>query len=160
MGWLSEMGRVVAIESDAVWVEADRSAACGKCAARAGCGQGALSAMLQSGRGRVRAVSSDKLKAEQCVLGEEVVIQVPESTLLSGTLMIYGLPLVVATVAAVAASSGGDLASVAAFGAGLVGSFATLSWVSSHAGGSLPGIAEPRLAARSAPGPGEVLAKI
>jgi hypothetical protein len=49
---------------------------------------------------------------------------------------------------------------VAAFGAGLVGSFATLSWVSSHAGGSLPGIAEPRLAARSAPGPGEVLAKI
>jgi len=70
------------------------------------------------------------------------------------------LPLVVATVAAVAASSGGDLASVAAFGAGLVGSFATLSWVSSHVGGSLPGIAEPRLAARSAPGPGEVLAKI
>ena len=67
MGWLSEMGRVVAIESDAVWVEADRSAACGKCAARAGCGQGALSAMLQSGKGRVRAVSSDKLKAEHTI---------------------------------------------------------------------------------------------
>ena len=41
MGWLSETGRVVAVEPDAVWIEADRSAACGKCAARAGCGQGA-----------------------------------------------------------------------------------------------------------------------
>ncbi|GIR82921.1 MAG: hypothetical protein CM15mP84_06690 [Cellvibrionales bacterium] len=38
MGWLTETGRVVAIESDAVWVEADRSSACGKCAARAGVG--------------------------------------------------------------------------------------------------------------------------
>ena len=36
MGWLSETGRVVAVESDAVWVEEDRSSACGKCAARAG----------------------------------------------------------------------------------------------------------------------------
>ena len=160
MGWLSEMGRVVAIESDAVWVEADRSAACGKCAARAGCGQGALAAMLQSSKGRVRAVSSDDLKAEQCALGEEVVIQVPESTLLSGTLMIYGLPLLVATVAAVAASNAGDLASVAAFGAGLLVGFATLRWVSDRSGGSLPGIEEPRLAARRGPAVGEVLAKI
>ena len=53
MGWLSETGRVVAVEPDAVWIEADRSAACGKCAARAGCGQGALSALLQNGKGRV-----------------------------------------------------------------------------------------------------------
>ena len=160
MGWLSEMGQVVAIEPDAVWVEADRSAACGKCAARAGCGQGALAAMLQSSKGRVRAVSSDDLKAEQCALGEEVVIQVPESTLLSGTLMIYGLPLLVATVAAVAASNAGDLASVAAFGAGLLVGFATLRWVSNRSGGSLPGIEEPRLAARRGPAVGEVLAKI
>ena len=54
MGWLTETARVVAVEHDAVWVEADRSAACGKCAARVGCGQGALSALLQSGKGRVK----------------------------------------------------------------------------------------------------------
>ena len=85
MGWLSETGRVVAIESDAVWIEADRSASCGNCAARAGCGQGALSALLQSGKGRVRALSGDELTAGQCELGDEVIIQVPESSLLSGT---------------------------------------------------------------------------
>ena len=63
MGWLSETGRVVAVEPDAVWIEADRSAACGKCAARAGCGQGALSALLHSGKGRVRATSGETLAA-------------------------------------------------------------------------------------------------
>ena len=159
MGWLSETGRVVAVESDAVWVEADRTAACGKCAARAGCGQGALSAMLQSGTGRVRAVSSDALKAEQCELGEEVVIQVPESTLLSGTFLIYGAPLTVASLAAVLASGGGDALSVAAFGAGLIGSFAMIRVLSAYRGGVLPGIAEPRLAGRSASPAGELLAK-
>jgi len=159
MGWLSETGRVVAVESDAVWVEADRTAACGKCAARAGCGQGALSAMLQSGTGRVRAVSSDALRAEQCELGEEVVIQVPESTLLSGTFLIYGVPLTVASIAAVVASGGGDVMSVSAFSAGLIASFAMLRVVSAFRGGVLPGIAEPRLAGRSASPQGGLPAK-
>ena len=158
MGWLSETGRVVAVESDAVWVEADRSSACGKCAARAGCGQGALSAMLQSGRGRVRAVSGDTLRADQCELGEEVVIQLPESTLFSGTFLIYGVPLTVASIAAVAASGGGDVKSVSAFAAGLIGSFAMLRALSAYRGGVLPGIAEPRLAGRSEPS-GVLLAK-
>jgi len=36
---LRESGRVVAIESDAVWVETIRSSLCGSCAAKAGCGQ-------------------------------------------------------------------------------------------------------------------------
>ena len=88
-----------------------------------------------------------------------MIIQVPESTLLSGTFLIYGVPLIVASLAAVVAESGGDGLSVAAFGAGLVGSFAMLRWVSILSGGSLPGIAEPRLTARSEPVIGDVLAK-
>ena len=56
--------------------------------------------MLQSGTGRVRAVSSDALR-QSSELGEEVVIQVPESTLPSGTFLIYGAPPTVASLAAV-----------------------------------------------------------
>ena len=56
MGGVTEPGIVVGVETNAVWVEADRSAACGRCAARAGCGQGALSALLQQGKGRVKAL--------------------------------------------------------------------------------------------------------
>lgn len=159
MGWLSETGRVVAVENDAVWVEADRSAACGKCSARAGCGQGALSALLQSGKGRVRAISSDQLAADDCQVGDAVVIQVPESTLLSGTLMIYGAPLLLGAVVSVLSAGFGDLWAAAGFGAGLLFGFAILRVMSVNAGGVLPGTAEPRLTAKQFSNIGDLLAK-
>ena len=142
---MSETGRVVAVECDAVWIEADRSAACGNCAARAGCGQGALSALLQSGKGRVRATSSETLTAAQCNLGDEVVIQVPEATLLGGALLIYGFPLVTGTVSSISASTWGDLSSAAAFATGMLFGFAILRFAAVRSGGALPGLSEPRL---------------
>ena len=147
MGWLSETGRVVAVEPGAVWIEADRSAACGKCAARAGCGQGALSAMLQSGKGRVRAISGE-LSAEQCTVGDGVVIQVPEATLLGGTLLIYGFPLVTGATLSMLASTWGDLWSASAFATGLLFGFAILRFISVRSGGVLPGLSEPRLSSK------------
>ena len=126
MGWHIESGRVVAIESDAVWVEADRSSTCGKCAARAGCGHGALAALLNHGKGRVRAVSGVDLTVAQCNLGDGVIICTPEATLLGGTLLIYGLPLLLATGAALLFAGAGDFASAMAFCLGLLGSFAIL----------------------------------
>ena len=148
MGWLSETGRVVAVEPDAVWIEADRSAACNKCAARAGCGQGALSAVLQSGKGRVRATSGETLSAAQCNVGDPVVIRVPEATLLGGTLLIYGLPLVTGAILSMLASTRGDLWSAAAFAIGLLSGFAILRLVTVQSGGVLPGLSEPRLSSK------------
>ena len=148
MGWLSDTGRVVAVEPDAVWIDADRSAACGTCAARAGCGQGALSALLQSGKGRVRATSGETLTAAQCSVGDEVVIQVPEATLLGGTLLIYGFPLVTGAVLSILASSLGDLWSAAAFATGLLFGFAILRLVTVRSSGVLPGLSEPRLSSK------------
>ncbi|MBT5489760.1 MAG: SoxR reducing system RseC family protein, partial [Halieaceae bacterium] len=109
MGGVTEPGIVVAVETNAVWVEADRSAACGRCAARAGCGQGALSALLQQGKGRVRALSGDTLQASSCQLGDEVLIEIPDSTLLGGTLWLYGAPLLLGTGLSLWAASWGDL---------------------------------------------------
>jgi sigma-E factor negative regulatory protein RseC len=148
MGWLSEIGRVVAVEPDAVWIEADRSAACNKCAARAGCGQGALSALLQSGKGRVRATSGETLSAAQCNVGDQVVIQVPEATLLGGTLLLYGFPLVTGVILSMLASTRGDLWSAAAFAIGLLSGFAILRFVTVQSGGVLPGLSEPRLSSK------------
>lgn len=148
MGWLSEIGRVVAVEPDAVWIEADRSAACNKCAARAGCGQGALSALLQSGKGRVRATSGETLSAAQCNVGDQVVIQVPEATLLGGTLLVYGFPLVTGAMLSMLASTRGDLWSAAAFAIGLLSGFAILRFVTVRSGGVLPGLSEPRLSSK------------
>jgi len=148
MGWLSETGRVVAVEPDAVWIEADRSAACNKCAARAGCGQGALSSVLQSGKGRVRATSGETLSAAQCNVGDQVVIQVPEATLLGGTSLIYGFPLVTGAILSMLASTRGDLWSAAAFAIGLLSGFAILRFVTVQSGGVLPGLSEPRLSSK------------
>ena len=148
MGWFSETGRVVAVEPDAVWIEADRSAACNKCAARAGCGQGALSAVLQSGKGRVRATSGETLSAAQCNVGDQVVIQVPEATLLGGTLLIYGFPLVTGAILSMLASTRGDLWSAAAFAIGMLSGFAILRLVTVQSGGVFPGLSEPRLSSK------------
>ena len=148
MGWLSEPGKVVAVEPDAVWIEADRSAACNKCAARAGCGQGALSALLQGGKGRVRATSGETLSAAQCNVGDQVVIRVPEATLLGGTLLIYGFPLVTGAILSMLASTRGDLWSAAAFAIGLLSGFAILRFVTVQSGGVLPGLSEPHLSSK------------
>jgi sigma-E factor negative regulatory protein RseC len=145
MGWLLETGRVVAIESDAVWIEAERSAACGRCAARAGCGQGALSGLLQQDKGRVRALSGDDLSAAQCHLGEHVWIRLPEAALLSGTAVIYGFPLVLGTLAAVVLSSRGDLWAAVGFCLGTFSGFTILHHAIARLGGRLPGFAEPEL---------------
>ena len=131
MGWLNETGKVVAVEPDAVWIEADRSATCGKCAARPGCGQGAL----QSGKGRVRATSGENLTAAQCSLGDEVVITVPEAMLLGGTMLINGLPLMTGTVLSILSSTWGDLWSVAAFATGMLFGFAILWFATVRLGG-------------------------
>jgi sigma-E factor negative regulatory protein RseC len=149
MGWLVEMGRVVAVEGDAVWVEADRSSACGRCAARAGCGHGAMSALMQSGKGLVRALSGEVLAASDCEIGDQVWIRVPEITLLSGTFFLYGIPLLVATGCALGLASYGDMGTAIAFGVGLISAFAILKLVGHRRGGTLPGFSEPRLAGKA-----------
>jgi len=149
MGWLTEVGRVVAVEADAVWVEADRSSACGRCAARAGCGQGALASVFRQGKGRVRAISGGGLDASECALDDQVIIKIPEATLLSGTLSLYGFPLVAAAALSVWASALGDLWAAGAFCVGLIAAFAILYAVSRRLNGQLPGFSHPLLAAKA-----------
>ena len=149
MGWLMETGRVVAIEPDAVWIEADRSAACGRCAARAGCGQGALAGLLQQGKGRVRALSGDDLSAAQCDVGDQVWIRVPEAALLTGTLLIYGFPLFLGILVSIVLSARGDLWAAAGFCLGTLSGFAILQRAVLWLGGAVPGFAEPQLAGKA-----------
>jgi len=159
MGGVTEPGVVVAVETNAVWVEADRSAACGRCAARAGCGQGALSALLQQGKGRVRALSSEALQASSCQLGDEVMIEIPDSTLLGGTLWLYGAPLILGTGFSLWAASWGDLWAAGSFCLGLSSGFAILRQLSRRFNGRLPGMVEPRLVSKTAEPNFELLAK-
>jgi len=140
---LKETGRVVAVESNFVWVETIPSSLCGKCAARKGCGQGVL-ASITGHRGLVRALESPSLQASDCSVNDEVEIELPESSVLKGSMLVYLAPLLFAIAAVLLAQSFGELAIVGAFVAGLGCGFAAVRLAPRWLGGVEA--FEPRLA--------------
>lgn len=115
---LRETGRVVAVESNFVWVETIPSSLCGKCAARQGCGQGVL-ARMAGHRGLVRALESPSLRAGDCSVDDQVEIELPESSVLKGSMLVYLAPLLFAITGVLLAQPLGEWAIVTAFVAGL-----------------------------------------
>lgn len=137
-----EVGRVVALETGAVWVETIRSSACGSCAARSGCGHRTLAGVLTSDKGLVRARDSHALKAEDCSVNDRVEISIPRSILSAGALTLYGLPLAAGITVALLVGGDSDIRAASGFFAGLLGAFGVLRWISSQ---SLFGTVEPSL---------------
>ncbi len=86
---IEEQGRVVAIESGAVWVEILRKSTCSSCSTNAGCGQGLMGRLgIYRNRGLVRALCTFHLG-----VGDVVVIGIREDLLVHGSLLLYLLPL-------------------------------------------------------------------
>lgn len=86
---IEEQGRVVAVESGAVWVETLRKSTCSSCSANATCGQGLMDRLgVGRQRGYVRALCSLQLS-----VGDAVVIGVREDLLVRSSLLVYLLPL-------------------------------------------------------------------
>lgn len=100
---IEEQGRIVAVESGAVWVETLRKSTCSSCSVKAGCGQGLLDQLgTNSRRGYVRALSDLQLN-----VGDAVIIGVREDLLVRGSLLVYLLPLLGLFAAAVLAGQAG-----------------------------------------------------
>ncbi len=100
---IEERGRVVGLESGAVWVQTQPQGTCSGCAARSGCGQGLMDGLGLSGRrGLTRAVTDLHLQ-----VGDSVVIGISESALLRSTLLVYLLPLLLLLVGALLAQAMG-----------------------------------------------------
>lgn len=85
---LEQTGIVIKTEPGAVWVETQRSAACGHCATRGSCGVGALAQTMGNRPNRLRVASSLAVRP-----GDEVVIGLQEQALLQGSVTLYLLPL-------------------------------------------------------------------
>jgi sigma-E factor negative regulatory protein RseC len=86
---IEENGQVVKVEDDGyVWVETLRLSTCGACAERQGCGTSVLASVLGQRQSPVRVINSIG-----AVAGDRVVIGVPESGLLRGSLAVYAVPL-------------------------------------------------------------------
>jgi len=101
---LLETAQVVAVEPDSVWVETIRQSSCGSCSAQKGCGHSLLS-KLSAGRRSYIQVFSGLLSASDCSVDDQVQISIPESVVVSGSLLVYILPLVFMLIGATVASS-------------------------------------------------------
>lgn len=89
---LIESGRVVAVESDSLWVETIRRSTCGSCVAQKGCGHGLMNSIGAGRRSYVR-VLPGKVSLQQCAVDDEVQIAIPEEVLLRGSCTVYLMPL-------------------------------------------------------------------
>ena len=87
---IEEHAHVVALESNAVWVETQRRTACGQCAANKGCGTATLAKVLGNKRNCVRTLNSNNA---QVMVGDEVIIGIDEQALVRGSLAVYTVPL-------------------------------------------------------------------
>ncbi len=86
---IEEQARVVSVDEQYVWVETQRQSSCGHCSVKDGCGTQVLSKILGNKYTRVRCLNS--LDAR---VGEDVIIGIEESALLTGSFLLYILPLI------------------------------------------------------------------
>jgi sigma-E factor negative regulatory protein RseC len=85
---IEEYGQVIRVEEGYAWVETRQPSACGTCAAGEGCGTSVLAGVLGRRKAAVRV--ADRIGV---VAGDRVVIGVPESSLVRGSLAVYAVPL-------------------------------------------------------------------
>lgn len=126
---IEETGEVVEIEGDFAWIESERSTTCGGCAARKGCGTSVIAKVLGSRRVRLRVLN--RINAS---VGDPVVIGIPESGLLRGSLAVYAVPLLALFGGALAGNALGGLlfssvSELAAIAGGIAGFGAGLAWL-------------------------------
>ncbi len=126
---IEEQGRVVAVDGNQIWVETVQQSSCGSCAAKSTCGQGLMSKFSEGKRNHIRLTTDQPVK-----LGDEVVLGVPENTLVKSALLAYGLPLVLFVLAAAVAESLFELPEVGVILVGLAALISGFALVRSIAG--------------------------
>lgn len=115
---LHETGRIVAVESDALWVETIQRSTCSSCSAQKGCGQSLLSKLgVKPSYIRVLLEGRD---SHAYRVGQDITIGIPSDVVVKSSLFIYLLPLVllIAFSSIAHTYSYNELLSI---GAGLVG---------------------------------------
>jgi sigma-E factor negative regulatory protein RseC len=107
---IEETGTVVSVEQNAVWVQTIQKSACSSCGAEKNCGQNTLLESFTGKPGSQKSVIRAQLKASDTnsyQVDDQVVIGVPEQTVVYGTLLLYLLPMTTLILAVVIAYSWG-----------------------------------------------------
>jgi len=86
---IEETARVMETSGGFAWVEVRTKSGCGTCAASGGCGSASIARLFHQPPMRLKVVNSVGARP-----GDEVIIGIEASALLSGALAMYVLPLV------------------------------------------------------------------
>lgn len=90
---LSEKGRIIAVEADSLWLETIRTSSCSSCSARNSCGHGLMNKMGREHCHQLEVPLGD-FSAEECQVGGQAEIAIPEQLLVRGAMLVYILPLI------------------------------------------------------------------
>jgi sigma-E factor negative regulatory protein RseC len=88
---IKETGRIVAIDSDCLWVETIQGSTCGNCSAQKGCGQSMVAKW--SGKTVHIPVLLGGRSPDSFSLHEDIEIGIPEHVIVRGSLFVYLCPL-------------------------------------------------------------------
>ena len=86
---VEEQATVVELEGEFAWLRTHRQSSCGQCSVKGGCGTQVLSRIVGNKTTYVRCYNSKQVK-----VGDTVVVGIRESALLSGSFLLYLLPLI------------------------------------------------------------------
>jgi sigma-E factor negative regulatory protein RseC len=86
---------VIDVKPGVAWVETVRQSACGHCESAGSCGTSVLAKLFGAPRSRLRIDDAQGLR-----LGEQVVIGIPDGTLVRASFVAYLIPLLVLIAAA------------------------------------------------------------
>jgi sigma-E factor negative regulatory protein RseC len=85
---IEQNATVVAVESNAAWVETQRHSACGACAMNKGCGAGMFAKAFGFKSPQLRVVDTQGI-----AVGDQVVIGIDERALVRGSFAAYMVPI-------------------------------------------------------------------
>jgi len=112
-----ETATVVAVESDALWVEAVQKSACEVCVAQKGCGTRVLS-KLTGKTNRIRVLASADSVQKLCP-GQSVTIGIAEDVVVTASLLVYLVPLISSLIGLWLMGPDSEIASVVGAAIGL-----------------------------------------
>ena len=90
---IEEQATVVGCEGEYVWVQSQRKSSCASCSVKGGCGTRVLAKVLGTKVSQIKCLNSKQLR-----IGDQVIIGIDENALLSGSFLVYLLPLLLMLV--------------------------------------------------------------
>jgi sigma-E factor negative regulatory protein RseC len=94
---IEERAQVLAVDGDTVLLQTQRQSTCGSCAVKSGCGTSVLASVVGQKISQLRVTNT--LGARP---GDEVMLGLEEDALVTGSLLVYMLPLVLLLLGAMA----------------------------------------------------------